>query len=270
MLFRIFFLLSAVLGGLLWCVTGLWWWLPVGFVLTLVGLLLLAAGFFFFLWWRVDPEKPQDGEDPLYRKTVNLYLESCLPLLRIHVKTQGLEQTPTDRRFLLVCNHTSLIDPVLLLRYFPKSELAFISKQENKDMFVVGKMMHKLQAQLINRENDREALKTILNCIRLLKEDKASVAVFPEGYIHKDKLFHEFRPGVFKIAQKAKVPIVVCTLKNTVNVIPDMCKLRRSDVELRLLTVIPPEEFEGQTTVELAKRIYTLMAEDLGPARVAK
>ena len=105
--------------------------------------------------------------------------------------------------------------PVTLLRYFSGSQLAFITKRENMSMFVVGKMMHKILCQPINRENDKEALKTILKCIQLLKDDMASVAAFPEGYTSVDGLLHHFRHGIFKIATKAKVPIVVCTLQNT-------------------------------------------------------
>jgi 1-acyl-sn-glycerol-3-phosphate acyltransferase len=137
-------------------------------------------------------------------------------------------------------------------------------------MFVIGPMMHKTLTQLIDRENDREALKTILRCIQILKEDKASVAVFPEGGIIEDYKLHHFRPGVFKIAQKAKVPIVVCTLKNTDHVMENVVHYRRSDVQLNLVTVIQPEEFAGITTVELAQRVHKIMADDLGPELVAE
>ena len=137
-------------------------------------------------------------------------------------------------------------------------------------MFVVGKFMHKILCQRVNRENDREALKTILKCIDIIKKDKASIAVFPEGGINDDRKFHHLRPGVFKIAQKANVPIVVCTLKGTLNVIPNLPKLKRSDVELNLLEVIPAEELKGVTTVEIAQRVYRLMADDLGPELVAE
>ena len=132
-------------------------------------------------------------------------------------------------------------------------------------------MMHKLQCQLINRENDREALKTILKCIQILKEDKASVAVFPEGGIlSEDGQLHHFRPGVFKIAQKANVPVVVCTLRNTKDVVKNIKHLRPSSVEMRVLDVIPAEELKGVTTVDVAHRCYDLMAADLGPDLIAQ
>ena len=246
------------------------WMLPVGFVVSFLLLVVVAFLFLLYLCSRVDQNVEQEKDDPLYRKVTNLYIQSVLPLLKIHVKTKGMEKVPTNGRFMLVCNHTSISDPILLLYAMPKSQLAFISKKENSDMFVIGPMMHKLQCQLINRENDREALKTILKCIEILKEDKASIGVFPEGGINDDLKFHHFRPGVFKIAQKTKVPIVVCTLKNTKDVVDNILRYKRSDVELSVLRVVQPEEFEGVTTVELANRIHKIMADDLGPDEVAQ
>jgi 1-acyl-sn-glycerol-3-phosphate acyltransferase len=137
-------------------------------------------------------------------------------------------------------------------------------------MFIMGGLMHKLVCQPINRENDREALKSILRCIQLLKNDEVSVGAFPEGGIFdKDKL-HPFRSGVFKIAQKANVPIVVCTLKNTKDVVHNLLRLKPSHVEMRVLEVIPPEEIKGVTTVDIAHRCHDLMAEDLGADLIAE
>ena len=276
MLLRLFALIALVLSAVLCLIAGafesyVWlWMLP----LTALGLLVLflagAFGFLMILCGRVDQEKEQEYDDPLYRKVTELIIESVLPVLRICTTVKGMGKIPAEGRFLLVCNHVNNSDPIILLNAFAGHQLAFISKQENKDMFVIGKMMHKLQCQLLNRENDREALKTILKCIQILKEDRASVAVFPEGGIHEDKKFHHFRPGVFKIAQKTQVPIVVCTLKNTRDVIRNMARYKRSDVELNVLTVIRPEEYKDLTTPELADRVYRIMAEDLGPENVAE
>ena len=256
---------SGAFAGTSWM-----WMLPVtvlGCLLLLIGLMFL---FLMYLCKRVDQDVPQEEDDRLYRIVTNLIIESVLPLLRIHVKTSGLEKMPKEGRFLLIANHTDNSDPIILLYCLAKYQLAFISKRENRDMFVIGPMMHKIQCQLINRENDREALKTILRCIQILKEDKASVAVFPEGGIDDDLLLHKFKPGVFKIAQKAEVPIVVCTLKNTKVVVKNLKKWKRSDVQMKVLEVIPAEELKGVTTVDIADRCYKLMAEDLGPDLVAK
>lgn len=268
--------LLALAGGCLiayltgaFCSLAWLWAVPVSFL----GLFLLLAGLaFLFLWYlakRVDTEKPQEEYSNFYCKVLTCYIRSVLPVVGVHVHPQGLEKIPTDGRFMLVCNHCSNIDPVILLGYFPDSQLAFISKRENKDMFLVGKLMHKLLCHLINRENDREALKTIINCINILKEDKASIAVFPEGYIHDDRKFHHFRNGVFKIAQKANVPIVVCTMTNTADSISNLLHLKPSHIDLHLLEVIPAQELQGVNTAQIGQRIYDLMAADLGPENIS-
>ena len=250
--------------------SSLWWllWLPVSGLGVFLGLAALAFLLLCAMTLAVDLKKPQLHDSKFYRTMAHLYIDAVIKVCRIRIHATGLEKTPGDGRFLLVCNHRHDSDPIVLLTAFRNSQLAFISKRENSSMPFVGKFMHKLMCQPINRENDREALKTILECIRLLKEDEVSVAVFPEGYIHDDRLLHPFRPGVFKIAQRTKVPIVVCTLRNTTTVFSNMAHLKPSDVELRLLTVIQPEEYEGITTVELANRIYGMMADDLGPELV--
>ena len=238
---------------------------PVLFIAFSLGLLLLSVGYLWLICLFVDQDKPREEDSPFYRRMMHLYIEALITLVGLKVEVSGLEKTPKSGRFLLVCNHQNESDPGILLHYFKNSQLAFISKQENRDMFAVGKIMHMTLCQLMNRENDREALKTILRCIQILKEDKASIGVFPEGGIKdKDKL-SPFRSGVFKMAQKANVPIVVCTLKGTSEVFHNIAKLRPSHVRLHLLDVIPAEDLKGRTTVDIAQQVYDMMLADLGP-----
>jgi len=255
---------AGAFSGLAWL-----WLLPVVFLLSFLVLMGIGFALLMILCRRVDQSVPQEQDDPLYRIVTELIIESALPFLRIHVKTSGLEKIPNEGRFLLVANHTNDSDPIILLYALPKRQLAFVSKRENATMFVIGPMMHKLQCQLINRENDREALKTILKCIQIIKEDKASIAIFPEGGIDDDGLLHRFKPGVFKIAQKANVPVVVCTLKNTKPVVHNILHLKPSHVEVNVLEVIPAEEVKAGNTVEIAHRCHELMAKDLGADLVA-
>ena len=241
------------------------WILPVGFLGSLVGMLMLLFLTVLIASALVDTEKQQKRDNPFYRSLIYVLVDTVIWILRMRVSVKGLEQTPKDGRFLLVCNHINDLDPVTLLAYFKKSQLAFISKRENTTMFLVGKLMHKIMCQLINRENDREALKTILRCIELIREDMVSVAVFPEGYTSMDGLLHPFRSGVFKIAQRAKVPIVVCTLQNTNQVFKNALRLKPTQVHLHLVGVLRPEQLQGMTAVDIGNRVHAMMAEDLGP-----
>ena len=244
------------------------WCLPVSFLGSFLILGLLTFLLVWFLCRIVDLSKPQEKDSKLYRTVLKLIAPAVMKILLTRVHTEGLEMTPKSGRFLLVCNHINDMDPVTLLACFRKSQLAFITKRENMSMFLVGKLMHKTLCQPINRENDREALRTILNCISILKEDKASIAVFPEGYTSMNGLLHPFRHGVFKIALKTNVPIVVCTLRNTNRIFRNALHLKPTHVHLHLLKVIQPEEYAGKTAVELGTYVHELMAQDLGPELV--
>ena len=275
MLIRFFMLLSLILSTVVCLVIGAfesyaWLWampsLALGFF---VAMMLCLYGYLDLLRRRVDVNQEQDGDDPLYRKVVEAMVDCLLPFVSLNVKAKGVEKVPHEGRFLLICNHTCDLDPAPILYSLPGRQLAFIAKKEVKGFFMIGAFLHKIQGQFINRENDRDALKTILKCIQIIKEDKGSVAVFPEGRIHDDRKFHRFRPGVFKIAYKTKVPVVVCTLKNNRDMLKNLLHFKGTDVQFSVLEVIRPEEFLDVPTTELAERCYQLMAADLGSENVA-
>jgi 1-acyl-sn-glycerol-3-phosphate acyltransferase len=234
------------------------------FVCGWIGWLMVALLVLLVATAVVDKDKEEENDSKFYRVLTHLFLEMIITVGRIKIHCRGAEKLPADGRFLLVCNHLSDIDPALLMHCFPKGQLAFIGKKETKDMFLIGAVMHKLLCQYINRENDREALKTILKCIQIVKEDKASIGVFPEGYVSLDGKLRHFRGGVFKIAQKAEIPIVVCTLQNSKQAMERVLKLKPSEVWVHLVGVIPAEEIKGVNTTEIAERAYEMMISDLG------
>ena len=243
------------------------WALPVGFLGVFVGLFLVIFLVLWLLTVGVNREKSQEHDDPFYRKLTRFCTEFVKEALKIRLHLEGTEKVPENGRVLLVCNHLSLLDPVMLLHVFPKTQLAFIAKKEVNDMFIVGKLMHRLMCQLIDRENDRAALKTIIRCIQLLKDDEVSIGVFPEGYTSKDGYLHPFRSGVFKIAQKAQVPIVVCTIQNTNQIFKNALHLRRTDVDLHVVDVMPTPPRRGITAVEIGNEVHEKMIGDLGESK---
>jgi 1-acyl-sn-glycerol-3-phosphate acyltransferase len=273
MLLTVFAILSALaaIPAGLGCEGLAWLWVaPLTFLGCFVGLLVLA---FLFLWAvssLVKDDTAQEKDDPFFRRLIEVYIEAILTVLRMKVSPVGLEKIPESGRFMIVCNHLSLLDVLVLLVYFPQRELTFVTKQENMDMFIIGKLMRKIQCLPLNRENDREALKTILKAIALIKEDKASVGLFPEGTRSLDGKLHQFRSGGFKIPQKSGVPIVVCTIQNTHKVFRNFLHLKSTPIPLHLLEVIPAEELKAVSTVDISGRVRDIMAADLGPDLVAE
>ena len=256
---------SCFLAGFLWNRFDLSWvMLPLLAVGLFLGLTLGAFLFLVIVCAPVNMKKIPEHDSPFYRKVMMLYIEALIGALQVRIHTEGMEKLPKEGRFLLVCNHQHIGDPGVLHHVMPRRQLAFVGKKESADMFLINKLMHRTMCQFIDRENDRQALKTILKCIQLIKDDEVSVGIFPEGGI-KDigKLAH-FRPGSFKIAQKANVPIVVCTLKGTADILKNGLRLKPTHVELHLLDVISPEDLKGRTAVDVSEQVYEMMIADLG------
>ena len=251
-------------GSLAWL-----WVLPVGWLGSFLGIILLVFLLVLGMCAFVDLDKEQTRDNRFYRAVLYMIADAAHTVLQVRVHAEGLEKVPADGRVLLVCNHLNNADPVIIFHQVKKKQkLAFIAKREAGSMFVVGKFMHKLLCQRINRENDREALKTILKCIDIIKQDKASIAVFPEGGILGGNVLHPFRHGVFKIALRTQVPIVVCTLWGTQDVFHNGLRLKPTDVDFHVLGVVQPEEIKGMTAVEVGHLVHDMMAKDLGPDRV--
>ena len=266
--------LAAIISAVICMCTGsfgslAWLWLlPLGWLGVFLGIILLAFLLVLAMCAFVDLDKEQAQDNRFYRAMLYLIADAAHTVLQVRVHTEGLEKLP-EGRVLLVCNHLDNVDPVIIMHQVKKKQtLAFIAKREAGSMFVVGKFMHKILCQRINRDNDREALKTILKCIDIIKQDKASIAVFPEGGILGGNVLHPFRHGVFKIALRTKVPIVVCTLWGTQNIIHNGIRLRPTDVDFHVLGVVQPEEISGKTAVDVGHLVHDMMAKDLGPDRV--
>lgn len=238
------------------------WELPLFGILFYAAFVGLALGVIWCICRsRVRLDEPS-REDPVIRRLIYHVADFIFHVLRTRVEVSGLEKLPREGRMVLVCNHISLLDPVALVKVFRKSQLAFISKRENQTFPIVNYLMQGVNCQLLNRENDREALTVILKCIDLIKADACSIAVFPEGYTSLNGHLQPFRNGVFKIAQRAKVPVVVCTLEGTRDIFRNFLHLRRTRVILKLVDTVSPEDFKG--TKELGDYIHAMMEANLG------
>ena len=151
----------------------------------------------------------------------------------------------------------------------PWADLAFIAKKEAFKIPIVSQVMHQVLCLPIDRDNDREALKTILKAIELLKQNKASIAVFPEGGTNRTgEMLLPFRNGAFKIAQKAQVPIVVCALTNSGAIKKNMFR-RRTDVYLDVIDVLQPDDFCAEKTPEIGEQTRKIMASGITARQAA-
>lgn len=236
-----------------------WYSAPLIFVGLIFGYILLAILILFVMTTTVNLNKPP-RDTAIFRFFVDMFLKTVFGLFGVKIHTTGLDKVPDDERFLLVCNHIHDFDPAIIYWALPDKRLSFIAKKEVRELYpIVYKILHKLGGLPIDRENNREAAKTVINATKLIKSGTNSVAVFPEGYIKGGEL-QPIRNGSLKIATKANAKIVVCSLVGTRDIIKNLFK-RKTDIYFDVLDVI--DTADNAHTVELGDQIHEMMRKSI-------
>lgn len=246
-----------------------WWLVPallLGFYILFILLQFATLGLMILF----TGKKTYTKGSPFLRFLLKHSLPIALALLKIEVNKKGVEQYIAGEKMLFVCNHQQLFDPVIMFSVFPHAKLSFIGKKDIQyKMKFIAKAMRRLGCLFIDRENDREAAKTIVTAIRNLKEGPCSMGLFPEGYCSKTCELQPFRNGSLKIALKTQVPIAVCVINNTQQ-IPKNYFRKTSEIDFQLVKIIQPEEYEGMNTTELGNKIRDIMLPALTALRSPK
>lgn len=201
-----------------------------------------------------------------YRFLLNFSIMMLFFVLRVSIKTEGLDKLPKGTRFLLVSNHRSNFDPMAAWMVFNKENIAFISKEENFHIPWFGRIIRKCCCLPIDRKDPGKALETVNKAAELLKNDEVSVGVYPEGTRSFTGELLPFHNAMFKIAQKANVPIVVTTIEGTEKISKNFIR-RKTVIYLNVIDIISATEVcSSHTTAPIGARVYADIKRSLGQA----
>ena len=260
--FLLFSLLFAVLSLAVGLVSTIWMTVLI-FFLGYFSLLLLwaAGGVIATLFVDIHTECKQDS--PVFRFYANGIVDILTCVLRIRVQVSGMEKVPASG-FLFVCNHRSAFDPILEMGIFRKYRLGFVSKEENFKIPVIGKIMHQCSCIALDRENPRRAIETITHAAQTIRSGSAVMGIYPEGTRNPNSengLLH-FKPGAFKIAQKAGCPIVVAVIQNTESILKN-APFRKTGVQLKIVGVLDEDTVKRNSTMQISETVRSMMEEAL-------
>ena len=244
-----------------------WWFIlriPLLFLAAYVFWLLFYTLFLFVLSLFINKKKPVTKAHHGMRRLTVETMELIMIVGRIRVHAEGLERIDRKKPFLLVANHRSMIDPFLPLVLVKGTEIVYICKPEILKMPIAGSIAHICGYPFIDRENNREALKTIFRAVDIIREEHTSVGIYPEGSRNKtDAPLLPLHPGSFAIAKRANAPIVVAATRNTGNALKRII-LHRTDVYFRVVDVLPAESLAGRSTQEIADLVREMLEAALG------
>lgn len=238
-------------------------WIPIVlFVALFLGLLAFHMIALLIMSFFIDKSKPCERPNRFCKFMVDHTVEAVLTVARVKVNVEGLEKIPTDRRFLLVSNHRSNLDPMICIVKLMNYGMAFVSKPENFKIVIAGAFTHKCCYLPIDRENARNAMKTLHKATDLVKNDICSVGIYPEGTRSKTGELLEFKDGVFYIAKKAECPIVVITVENTEKIASNF-PFKKTVVNMKVLDCIYPEAFADKNTHVISDEVRQIMLNEL-------
>src|SRR6266705_2053890 len=161
----------------------------------------------------------------LFNAAVAIYIYTLVPefLMRFLVwllvhtvyrlEKSGLEHIPESGPAVLVCNHVSYVDPLVIAAACPRPVRFVMDYQIFKIpvlnfVFRTGRTIPIAPAR-----EDPQALERAYDEIAKALEQGDLVAIFPEGKITYDGQLNPFRPGVRRIVDRTPVPVVPLALR---------------------------------------------------------
>jgi 1-acyl-sn-glycerol-3-phosphate acyltransferase len=135
-------------------------------------------------------------------------------LARVYHNLTVLTPTTIPRKgpAILVCNHISPIDPILIQSTATYRLIMWMMAKEYMELPVLGKVFRKLDVIPVDRGTRETG--PMRTAFRRLHEGRV-IGIFPEGKISTTNELLEFQTGVAMMAIRAKVPVYPAYLDGT-------------------------------------------------------
>ncbi|NWR92800.1 PLCA acyltransferase, partial [Furnarius figulus] len=143
-------------------------------------------------------------------ENMTIFRALLLPLkyiFGIQVVVKGRENLRTKKPFVLVLNHQTSLDILVLMEILPRRCVP-IGKKEILYMGTFGLACWLAGVIFIDRKNREGSIKTLTEVAQSLHKDNLRVLIFPEGTRNHGGSMLPFKRGAFQLAVKAQVPII--------------------------------------------------------------
>jgi len=191
-------------------------------------------------------------------------LSSFLPCGKI--KIEGIEKIRKDLSYVIISNHQSILDILVLNRIF--TDFKWISKIENLRVPFLGwylRMAGYIAVERGNKESRAEMIKAAAQCLR----DGISIMIFPEGTRSPDGNVGYFKTGAFELALMTDKPVLPVVVDGTGRLLPKKSLIFLAGVTLTVKVLDPvfPGSFRTSDPVELAETFRKMITKELEEIR---
>ena len=182
--------------------------------ITVIGFLILSTPLLVAEWviGKFAPLK----KDVSSLRIIQAAFRFILKITGVKVTVIGEENVPKDTSVLYIGNHRSYFDILLTYSRCP-IRTGYVAKKEMERYPLLSNWMKYLHCLFLDRSDMKQGLQIILTAVEKIKSG-ISICIFPEGTRNKadsDLEMLPFHEGSFKIATKAKCPIIPISMNNT-------------------------------------------------------
>jgi len=172
----------------------------------------------------------------------------------VELIVHGQDNIPTENGFMIYSNHQGMFD-ILAIPATCEQPLAAVLKKELKDIPFLKQVIACTKSFWMDREDVRQSMEVIMATAKEVEKGRNYI-IFPEGTRSKNgNQMIEFHAGSFKIATKAKCPIIPVALIDCYKVF-DQKGCAPVSMQIHYLEPIPYEEYKDMKTPELAQMVH--------------
>ncbi len=232
----------------------------------------LYAGYFWGLFLLLAPPTwllllmlPRFGQRwALLQYSARLLVRLSATLLVV----RGLENLPRDGSVVLVVNHSSYLDGLVLVAALPL-EFGFVVKAELKERLLFRLPLARIGAEFVERFDVEQGVSGARRLARVGVSGR-SLLFFPEGTFHRLPGLLPFRMGAFVTAAVAAHPVVPVILSGTRQKLPSGSWLPRPGlVGVTIAKPIQPRDADWSAAVALRDRVREEILRHCGEADLA-
>lgn len=163
--------------------------------------------------------KLKKAKDKKEKKALRIeYSETLLSKLNIEIEVINKQNIPRDGKYLLISNHRSIIDPLIIEIALKDSPIHgfWVSKKELYNSLFFGTFTRNANSILLDREASN--MSSFFKDTKEVVNDGDSIFIFPEGTRNKENTpLSTFKDGARLIAIKNRLPIFPVFIKTNAN-----------------------------------------------------
>jgi 1-acyl-sn-glycerol-3-phosphate acyltransferase len=201
----------------------------------------------------------------IVRVGVRALLRSCAIALR----AEGLEHFSDGTPAVIVANHASYLDAVVLIAALP-ADVHFAAKREFARTPLIGFVLSRLGAYFVERVDPARGVEDTRELTAAVRRGE-SIAFFPEGTFSRIPGLAAFRLGAFVVSASTGVPVVPVVLHGTRSVLREHRWLpTRTAVSVSVQSPVMPDGSDWSAAVRLRDRVRDVMLRQCGEPDLAR